>query len=103
VKICPFDPTNLLPQWDKLEQLIAESKMVVLTTPNNPSGLVWSSDDIKRLVGLCKKYNIWLVADQTYYEFLHDDAGSMSFRHIRSLTHILIRSTHVPMQYSLWL
>jgi aspartate/methionine/tyrosine aminotransferase len=82
VKICPFDPTNLLPQWDTLEQLIAESKMVVLTSPNNPSGLVWSKGDIERLVELCKKYNIWLVADQTYYEFLHDDAGiTHSFTH----------------------
>ena len=82
-----------------MEQLVAESKMVVLTTPNNPSGVVWSSDDIKRLVELCKKYNAWLVADQTYYEFLHDDAGIIHLVVTHLLTiHSLTHSTHIPMQ-----
>lgn len=78
---------------------MVESKMVVLTTPNNPSGVVWSFDDIKRLVELCKKHNTWLVADQTYYEFLHDDAGSiclsLTFYYV---TYLLTLSTHIPVQ-----
>ncbi len=69
--------------------------MVVLTTPNNPSGVVWSSDDIKRLVELCKKYNAWLVADQTYYEFLHDNAGIIHRVVTYLLTYLLTHSLAV--------
>jgi len=47
---------------------------VVLTSPNNPSGYVYTRSDVQRIVHLCKEHNAWLVVDQTYCEFLYDDA-----------------------------
>ncbi len=42
----------------------------MLTTPNNPSGLVWKASEVRRLVELCRSVGAWLVADQTYHQFL---------------------------------
>ena len=45
-----------------------------MTSPNNPSGYVYTRAEVKRIVALCKEHDAWLVADQTYHEFLHEDA-----------------------------
>lgn len=47
---------------------------MVLTSPNNPSGYVYSRNEVQRLVDLCRAHDCWLVADQTYHEFLYEDA-----------------------------
>lgn len=47
----------------------------MLTSPNNPSGVVWQEGDYKRIIALCKQHGTWLVVDQTYYEFLYDGAN----------------------------
>ncbi len=47
----------------------APPKMVVLTTPNNPSGAVWTDSELSRIIALCKQHNSWLVVDQTYHDF----------------------------------
>ena len=76
VHLCPFNETTLYPNFDMLNEMVTSlsPKMIVLTTPNNPTGLVWSLDKLIELSLICKKYNIWLVVDQTYYEFLYDNA-----------------------------
>jgi aromatic aminotransferase len=73
--ICPFEPETLYPDWTVLEQLISthKPKIVVVTTPNNPSGKVWSKAALERLIRLCASTDSYLVVDQTYYEFLYDN------------------------------
>eukprot|EP00597_Dinobryon_sp_UTEXLB2267_P017064 CAMPEP_0201103732 /NCGR_PEP_ID=MMETSP0812-20130820/32007_1 /ASSEMBLY_ACC=CAM_ASM_000668 /TAXON_ID=98059 /ORGANISM="Dinobryon sp., Strain UTEXLB2267" /LENGTH=387 /DNA_ID=CAMNT_0047362303 /DNA_START=86 /DNA_END=1249 /DNA_ORIENTATION=- len=75
VSVAPFG-SDMLPDWDQLESLIKANKpkMVVMTSPNNPSGKVFSASDVARIVSLCRAADCWLVADQTYYEFLFDGA-----------------------------
>lgn len=77
VSICPFDKTSFLPQWDQLQVILntKRPRVVVMTTPNNPSGCVWPQKDTQRLVDLCKAIGAWLVVDQTYFEFIHEDAA----------------------------
>lgn len=72
----PFLTSTLQPDFDAISVQMTshKPKMVVLTTPNNPSGYVWPRDDLIRLAQLCKAADAWLVVDQTYYEFLYDGA-----------------------------
>jgi katanin p60 ATPase-containing subunit A1 len=76
VAVCPFDRTTLYPDWAQLEHMIhtLQPKLVVMTSPSNPGGLVWTADHIGRLVALCKAVGCWLAVDQTYYEFMFDAA-----------------------------
>lgn len=76
VSICPFDPATLSPNWLQFESMVKEliPKMVVVTSPNNPSGYVMKTDEVQRLVTVCKQTGTWLVFDQTYYEFLYEGA-----------------------------
>jgi aspartate/methionine/tyrosine aminotransferase len=77
INTCFFDLETLKPDWDSLELIMQTKrpKTVVLTSPNNPSGLVYSKDDIDRMTQLCKLHGSWLIIDQTYFEFLYNDAS----------------------------
>lgn len=76
VHVCPFDNISLRPDWNKLNELMetTKPKMIVLTSPNNPSGVVWSLEETERLIDMCKRHNTWLVCDQTYHEFTFGEA-----------------------------
>ena len=76
--VCPFEAATLQPTKESLEEKIAEHnpKVVVLTTPNNPSGVVWSETQIVHLVSSCKRVGAWLLVDETYHEFTYDGVKS---------------------------
>ena len=65
---------DLLPDWEKLSELIERDKpcMLVVTTPSNPSGVMFTKSHFEYLVKLCKPHNIWIVVDETYEEFTYD-------------------------------
>mmetsp|Transcript_11541 Transcript_11541/g.11556 ORF Transcript_11541/g.11556 Transcript_11541/m.11556 type:complete len:433 (+) Transcript_11541:41-1339(+) len=70
-----FNATTLKPNWDSLRSQIIELKpsIMVLTNPNNPSGMIYSENDIENIIDICKLTNTWLVVDQTYYEFYYNN------------------------------
>lgn len=58
-------------QWkldpDELEKLFNEkTKMIILNTPHNPTGKVFSRDELEMIAELCKKYNVVCLSDEVY-------------------------------------
>lgn len=53
-----------------LEEKLKEVDMFVLCNPHNPVGRVWTSDEIKRIVELCKKYDVILVSDEIHCDLI---------------------------------
>ncbi|HEV8374813.1 MAG TPA: pyridoxal phosphate-dependent aminotransferase [Candidatus Polarisedimenticolia bacterium] len=49
-------------------------KLVVLTSPHNPSGVVADPGDLQRLAGLCAESGAWLMVDEVYRDILFEDA-----------------------------
>jgi aspartate/methionine/tyrosine aminotransferase len=47
---------------------------VVLVTPNNPTGAIYPPATIAAIAGICRQRGIWLVLDETYRDFLPEDA-----------------------------
>jgi len=76
VSITALDPTTHKPDMAALSQLVDETRprMLVMTTPSNPSGVVFGRQDLEAIVALCRRHGTWLVVDQVYYEFLFDGA-----------------------------
>ena len=50
-------------------------KMVTITNPGNPTGVSLSTSQLQQFVDLCKEYNVWLVMDNTYEHFDHDQVN----------------------------
>lgn len=62
-----------LPPMKDLEKLInPKTKAILLCSPNNPTGHVYSKEDLERTLQLCKKHDIFLVVDEVYREFCYD-------------------------------
>jgi methionine aminotransferase len=59
--------------WNEVAQKInSKTKMVIINTPQNPSGTVFSKDDILKLQELLKGTNIILLSDEVYEHIIFD-------------------------------
>jgi aspartate/methionine/tyrosine aminotransferase len=62
-----------------LEQLLAaltpDTKMLLVNSPNNPTGWVMSRDEQRAVLAHCRRHGIWIVADEVYERLYYEDAG----------------------------
>ena len=62
-----------LPPISDFEKLISEkTKAIVICNPGNPTGYLYSEEEIKQLAALVKKHDLFLIADEVYREFAYD-------------------------------
>ena len=53
--------------WNEFEKLFNnKTKMIILNTPNNPLGKVFTMEELERIADLCKKWNVLCVSDEVY-------------------------------------
>ena len=63
-----------LPEISEFEKLISsKSKAILICNPGNPTGYLYSKDEIKKLAEIVKKQNLFLIADEVYREFVYDN------------------------------
>ena len=60
------------------ERITKHARAVVLVSPNNPTGAVYSRDTINEIGALCAKNGLHLISDETYEHFVYDGAESVS-------------------------
>ncbi|MFA5032150.1 MAG: pyridoxal phosphate-dependent aminotransferase [bacterium] len=62
-----------LPEEEEIEKLITpKTKGIIICTPNNPTGTIYSKDEMMRVARIAEKHNIYLISDEVYREFLFD-------------------------------
>ena len=63
------------PTAERVEPLITErTKLLLLNSPSNPSGVVLTTAELQDLVGLCLKHGVLIISDEIYDEFTYDHA-----------------------------
>lgn len=63
-----------LPSYEEIEKTItSKTKAFLITNPNNPTGAVYSYEEIRSICELAKKYSLYIIADEVYREFIYDD------------------------------
>ena len=64
-----------LPAVEDIESRITpKTRAVLLCSPNNPTGTVYTPEELDRVVTLVKKHELFLIADEVYKEFVYDGA-----------------------------
>ena len=67
------DDNFVLPSISEFEKKINKKTMgILLCSPNNPTGHVYSPEELRNLLELCRKHDIFLVVDEVYREFCYD-------------------------------
>jgi aminotransferase len=77
VKLCYATPVGI--PWDvgpdAFEEFITpRSKAIVLNTPHNPRGYIYSRKDLEQLLALAEEHDLWLLSDEAYSDFVVDDS-----------------------------
>lgn len=90
-----------LPPITAFEELITEkTKAIAICSPNNPTGYLYSREELEALRDLCIKHDLFLLADEAYREFCYDGREFVSPMHLDGLEqHAVILDT-VSKRYS---
>ena len=77
VKIIPviskIEDNFALPPISEFEKLItSKTKAILICNPGNPTGYLYSKEEIQKLAAIVKKHDLFLIADEVYREFTYD-------------------------------
>ncbi|MGI5983735.1 MAG: MalY/PatB family protein [Sakamotonia sp.] len=63
---------NYTIDFDDLDQKMADpnNKVLVFCSPHNPAGRVWTEEEIRKVVDICKKYDKWIICDEIHCDLL---------------------------------
>jgi len=91
-----------LPPIEEFEKLItSRTKAILICNPGNPTGYLYSKEEIQKLATLVKKHNIFLVADEVYREFTYDNKTHTSILKEKGLEEHAIVIDSVSKRYSM--
>jgi aspartate aminotransferase len=81
-----------LPSIHEFEQAIsAKTKAILICNPNNPTGYLYSRDELLRLREICLRHNLFLFVDEVYREFLYDGGAFFSALNLEGLeNHVVV-------------
>jgi len=68
-----------LPSREEIEAKITpRTKAILLCSPNNPTGTVYSPQELERVVSICIRHDVFLIGDEVYKEFIYDGLAHKS-------------------------
>ena len=90
-----------LPNRETIEELIKpKTKAIMLSNPGNPTGVVYTKEEVEMLSSLAKEYNLFIIADEVYREFVYDGLEFTSFGNMKDIQDRVIIVDSVSKRYS---
>ena len=90
-----------LPPISEFEKLITpKTKAIIICSPNNPTGYLYSDEEMAALKALVLKYDLYLFADEAYREFCYDGRTFTSPMHLEGIDENVIVLDTVSKRYS---
>ena len=69
----PLDPRDFSPDWQRIKDAITpRTRMILINTPHNPCGSVWSAADLDALAALVRDSDILVLSDEVYEHIVFD-------------------------------
>ena len=106
VKIVPviskIEDNFALPPIEEFEKLItSKTKAILICNPGNPTGYLYSKEEIKKLAAIVKKHDLFLIADEVYREFTYDGESHYSIMQESTIDQNAIMIDSVSKRYSM--
>ncbi|MBP3726257.1 MAG: pyridoxal phosphate-dependent aminotransferase [Bacteroidaceae bacterium] len=90
-----------LPPIEKFEEIINErTRAILVCNPNNPTGYLYTRDEMYKLRDIVKKHNLFLFADEVYREFAYTDEPYTSAMNLEGIEDNVILVDSVSKRYS---
>jgi aspartate aminotransferase len=89
-----------LPPIDDFEKVITDkTKAIIICSPNNPTGYLYSREEMEALKEICIKHNLFLFSDEAYREFCYD-GDYVSAMHLTGLEENVVLMDTISKRYS---
>jgi aspartate aminotransferase len=91
-----------LPPISEFEKQITDrTRAILVCNPNNPTGYLYTREELEALRDLVKKHDLYLLADEVYKEFVYDDREFVSIMHLDGIEDRVIVMDSVSKRYSM--
>jgi len=82
IKLCkgkhvPIPYDKKVREWEPF--ITKQTKVIIINNPNNPSGYLYSHDDLQYLLELAQKHNLFILSDEAYSDFILPNDNFISF------------------------
>ncbi len=93
------------PEWTYSSEDLAaafneKTKAIIINTPNNPTGKVFSIDELMEIATLCNKWDVYVITDEIYEHILYDGAKHVSIASISGMRDRTITINSISKTYS---
>ena len=90
-----------LPDTEEFEALITpRTKAILICNPNNPTGYLYTPEELQQLRDIVLRHNLFLLSDEVYREFIYSDTPYISAMHLQGLENHVILLDSVSKRYS---
>lgn len=90
-----------LPHVSEFEKVITpRTKAIMICNPGNPTGTLYSREELESLKELVVKYDLFLFADEVYREFCYDDREYFSVMHLKGIDNHIVLLDSISKRYS---
>jgi len=106
IKVVPIvstiDDDFALPAIEEFEKLITDkTRAILICNPGNPTGYLYSRQELEKLKDLALKYDLFLIADEVYREFVYEGIQHHSIMSLEGLEQHAIIIDSVSKRYSM--
>jgi aspartate aminotransferase len=84
--------------WERV--LTPSTRAVLLCNPNNPTGTVYTREEVERIAGFCRDHGLYLIADEVYREFVYDGRKPVSALQLEGMDQLAIVVDSLSKRYS---
>lgn len=105
IKVVPItshiDTGFALPSIEAFEQAVTpKTKAIMICNPNNPTGYLYSKEELEVLRTICLKHDLFLFSDEAYREFCYDDQKHISALSLDGMDQHAILMDTISKRYS---
>lgn len=98
---CKAEEGFHLPPKDYIEALInSKTKAILFSNPGNPTGVVYTREEVEMLADIALKYNLFIISDEVYREFIYDGLQFVSFASMREIEDRVIIVDSISKRFS---
>ena len=90
-----------LPPVEEFEkQITPKTRAILICNPNNPTGYLYTKQEMRQIRDLVKKYNLYLISDEVYREFIYTKSPYISACHLEGIEQNVVLIDSVSKRYS---
>jgi len=90
-----------LPPIEEIEKKITpKTRGIIICNPNNPTGYLYSKEELLKLKDIVKKHDLFLFSDEAYREFCYDGAEHFSAMNLKGIENNVVMLDSISKRYS---